>query len=98
MVLLLVAGIVLSFSVLTYLIDRKGTSVLLSYDMDRSALLANDIAREVRQLMLVEKKPSVIRKLVTDHAIPGEIEPALFKGDGTLYAGETGYKVPADMF
>lgn len=98
MVVLLVAGIVLSCSILTYLIDRKETSTLLSYDRDRSALLANDITREVRELMLVEKKPAVIRNLVTNHVIPGEVQVALFKGDGTLYAGETSYRVPAGMF
>lgn len=98
MVVLLMAGIVLSFGILTYLIDRKETSILLSYDRNRSARFADDITREVRELMLVEKKPAVIRQLVTDHDIPGEIQAALFKGDGTLYAGKTDQRVPADMF
>jgi PAS domain S-box-containing protein len=98
LVFLLVTGIILSFGILTYLIDRKETSILLSYDRDRSALLANDIAREVRELMLVEKKPAVIRTLVTNHNVPGEIQTALFRGDGTLYAGETDHRVPLDMF
>ncbi|MDP2157822.1 MAG: hypothetical protein Q8K68_08965, partial [Nitrospirota bacterium] len=83
MVILLVAGIILSFSILTYLIDRRETSILLSYDRDRSTLLANDIAGKVRELMLVEKKPAVIRQIVTSHDIPGEIQVALFRGDGT---------------
>lgn len=98
MVVLLVAGIVLSCGILTYLIDRKETSILLSYDRDRSALVANDITREVNELMLVEKKPEAIRRLVTNHDIAGEIQAALFKGDGTLYAGVTDHKVPPDMF
>ena len=96
MVVLLLAGIVLSCGILTYLIDRKETSILLSYDRDRSALVANDITREVNELMLVEKKPEAIRRLVTNHDIAGEIQAALFKGDGTLYAGVTDQKVPAD--
>ncbi len=98
MVFLLVAGIVLSFGSLAYLIDRKGTSVLLTYDKDRASLTADGIARDVRELMLITNQPDAIRKLVTNHNVPGNIQVALFSGDGTLYAGETGYRVPVDMF
>jgi PAS domain S-box-containing protein len=98
MVGLLVAGVFLSFGILIFLIDWEGRSFLLSYDRDRSALLANDIVREVRELMVIEKRPTVIRQMVNGHNLPGEIQAALFKADGTLYAGETNQRVPADIF
>lgn len=95
---LLLAGILLSSGILTYVMNKRGTAVLLSFEQDRSSLLADDIARELRQAMLLDKKPSVIKTLVTSHSINADVRTALFRGDGTLYAGETDHRVPDEIF
>ncbi|NJD57759.1 MAG: PAS domain S-box protein [Nitrospirae bacterium] len=98
MVFLLLAGILISSGFLTQVMNKRGTAVLLSFEQDRSSLLADDIARELRQAMLLDKKPSVIKTLVTSHTVNSDVKTALFRGDGTLYAGETDHEVPEEIY
>lgn len=97
MVFLLLAGIFISSGFLAYIMSKRGTAVLLSFEQDRSSLLAEDIARELRDAMLLDKKPAVIKTLITSHAMNADVKTALFRGDGTLYAGETEHEVPVEI-
>jgi len=98
MVFLLLAGILISSSVLAYVMNKRGTAVLLSFERDRSSLLAGDIARELKDAMLLDKKPSIIKTLVTSNMMDADVRTALFTGDGTLYAGQTDHRVPGEIF
>ena len=95
---ILVAGILASAIILTLLVESRIKSSFLSLQRKKALQVAEHIAKDIKEHMLVGPDHAAIRHLVISHTTGTDIETALFKSDGSLFAGQTANKPPQELF
>ncbi|MDA8168157.1 MAG: PAS domain S-box protein [Nitrospiraceae bacterium] len=94
----LLAGLFLVLGVLSFLVIERERTLFLSVEMEKTRLMAEDVLGEILEIVLVNKDPEEIKHMIDAHNLSGQIQVALFRGDGSLYYGRPGRaKMPAEV-
>lgn len=96
LVIVLLIFLVVTFSILAYLVGLREREILIAFDREKSALLAESLTEVLREAML-ERDPSVFKRILDRAASFGDVRVALFKSDGTLFYGDDKLALPEDV-
>ncbi len=96
LLILLLAGVILAFGILTYLIVRRETALLMEFNRVESSVVADTITRDLRAAM-IEKDPTILKHMLSRHNNMDGIKVGVFRGDGSLAYGDIDYEMPRDM-
>ncbi|MCL5022185.1 MAG: ATP-binding protein [Nitrospirae bacterium] len=94
---LLIAGVILSCGVLTYLIVRREKALLIGLNQKTSALLADSITTDLKAAML-EEDPAGVKRMLNGHKGLEGVRTSVFGSDGSLVYGDSDFGIPHDMF
>ena len=98
MISILVAGIVISALAFTFLLEARTKKLFTSLQKKKASQIALHISSDIRENMLAGPNYDSISRLLTSHTLDNYIETALFKHDGSLYAGKTANTPPEELF
>ena len=96
LICLLLAGILISFGLLTFLIVRRENALMTSLERDKAAFAAEDAVSHLEHLAK-EGRPEAIKQIVASESSHGDVSIAIFKGDGSLYYGKAAFPMPASI-
>jgi PAS domain S-box-containing protein len=90
---LLLAGVVIACGALTFLIVKREKTVLMEFNRETSALLADSITRNLREAML-EKDPAIVKRMLGSHKDVDGVKAAVLRKDGSPVYGDIDYRIP----
>ncbi|HWR57806.1 MAG TPA: ATP-binding protein [Thermodesulfovibrionales bacterium] len=92
----LLAGVILSFGILTYLVVRRENAILMEFNREGSSIIADTITKNLREAM-IEKDPAIVKRMLSRHNSAEGVQAAVFRSDGSLAYGEIDYELPRDV-
>ncbi len=91
-----VVGIVLSFSLLTYLVARKESDLFEKSDEEKLWLVTQSLTAALKSSML-QGSPAIVKNMVDRLNEKGPLKLAVYRRDGALAFGEGDIAIPRDV-
>ncbi len=94
LMLILLAGVLLSFGLLTFLIIRREDALMVSLEKDKAAWISGDTVNHLNCLM-TNGRMQVLEQIVKNEEALGNVSVAIFRNDGSVYYGNAAFPMPA---
>ena len=92
-----VIGIILSFSLLTFLVARKESALLEKSDEEKLWLVTQSITAALKSAM-VQGEPVIVKNALDKLNDKGPLRVSIYRPDGTIAFGKGDMAIPHDVF
>lgn len=94
--IILLTFLISFFLILAYLIGKRERDLLIAFDKEKSALLADSLTEVLRETML-EKDPSVFKRILDKADSLGDIRITVLRSNRSWFYGDPKLTFPKDM-